>query len=88
MSSGSNSKTLDHALLKCKTYVDSRTHELRLTKAVVLIEDLVKFARRQPVVQEILLSDTVVIQHNGMRAFHDLYSIVCDQGKLSICAAR
>lgn len=34
-------------------------------KGVILIDDLVEFARKQPMVQEIVLSDTIVVKHDG-----------------------
>lgn len=39
---------------------------LLLMKAVALLDDLVDFARRQPmVVQKMVLSESVIIQHDG-----------------------
>ena len=36
-----------------------------LMKAIVLIDDLVSFARRQAMLQGIVLSDSVISQHDG-----------------------
>jgi len=36
-----------------------------LTNAAVFIDDLVNFAQRQPMVQEIVLSDSVIVYHDG-----------------------
>jgi hypothetical protein len=45
------------------TCTSSRLTRLCLVKGVVLLGDLVEFARRQPTVQEIVLSDPVILQH-------------------------
>jgi len=37
---------------------------LCLTNAVVFIDDLVNFAQRQLMVQEIVLSDSVIVHHD------------------------
>ena len=36
-----------------------------LIKAIILIDDLIIFARRQAILQGIVLSDSVIVQHNG-----------------------
>ena len=52
-------------LLKMPTRTCARLTRLRLMKGVILINDLVEFARKQAMVQEILLSDTIVVKHDG-----------------------
>jgi len=38
---------------------------LCLTNAAIFIDDLVKFAQRQPMVQEVVLLDSVIVHHDG-----------------------
>ena len=43
----------------------ARFRRLCLVNAVTLVDDLVVFAQRQPLVQEIVLADPLIVQHNG-----------------------
>lgn len=52
-------------LLEMPTCTSTRLTRLCLMKAVVLLDDLVDFARRQPKVQEIVLSGSIIVQHDG-----------------------
>jgi hypothetical protein len=50
-------------LLEIPTCTSPRLTRLCLVKGVVHLGDFVKFARRQPKMQEIVLSDSVILQH-------------------------
>jgi len=52
-------------LLQMPTYNSASFTRLCLTNAAVFIDDLVNFAQRQPMMQEVVLSDSVIIQHDG-----------------------
>ena len=51
-------------LLQMSTCNSISFMRLCLTNAVVFIDDLVNFAQRQPMVQEIVLSDSVIVHHD------------------------
>jgi len=52
-------------LLQMPTCNSTSFTRLCLTNAAVFIDDLVNFAQRQPMVQEIVLSDSVIVHHDG-----------------------
>ena len=52
-------------LLQRSIYTSTSFRRLCFTKAVVLEDNLVKFACMQSMVQEILFADSLIVQHNG-----------------------
>ena len=52
-------------ILEMPACTSTRLTRLCLMKAVVFLDDLVDFAGRQPEVQEIVLSDSIIVQHDG-----------------------
>jgi len=47
------------------TSINTSFTRLCLTNAIVFIDNLVNFAQRQPMVQEIVLSDSVIVYYDG-----------------------
>lgn len=54
-----------------------------LMKAIVLIDDLVSFARRQAILQEIVLSDPVIVQHGKAVPVTESIQYIWDYGTSS-----
>jgi hypothetical protein len=52
-------------LLQMPTCNSTSFTRLCLTNAAIFIDDLVNFTQRQPMVQEVVLSDSVIVQHDG-----------------------
>lgn len=52
-------------LLQMPTYNSTSFTRLCLMNAASFIDDLMNFARRQPTVQEVVLSDSIIVHHDG-----------------------